>query len=75
MTYTATQVENAKRAYLSFLQYTTVAAQQPEICGTSQAQQRAEYHNGIVSKINAGDTELAKEWKLFFLKEQVKVYY
>jgi hypothetical protein len=72
MTYTATQIENAKRAYLSFLQYTTTAAQQPEIVGTSQAEQRAEYHNSIVSKINAGDAELAKEWKLFFLKEQVK---
>lgn len=72
MTYTATQIESAKRAYLSFLQYTTVSAQKPEIVGTSQAEQRAEYHNSIVSKIKSGDDELAKEWKLFFLKEAAK---
>ena len=72
MEYTAKQIENAKRAYNSFLQFTTVEAQNPEIVGRNAAEQRSEYHNNIVSIINNGNKELEKEWKLFFLNEEVK---
>ena len=31
-----------------------------------------DYHNRIVNEILAGNKELEKKWKLFFLKEEVK---
>jgi hypothetical protein len=31
-----------------------------------------DYHNRIVSDIRNGNKELEREWKLFFLKEEVK---
>jgi hypothetical protein len=72
MKYTAKQIENAKRAYNAFLQYTTVEAEKPEIVGQVEAENRAEYHNNIVSKIRNGNKELEREWKLFFCNEEVK---
>jgi len=72
MKYSEKQIENAKRAYNSFLHCTTVEAQNPEIVGQVEAENRAEYHNNIVSKIKAGDKELEREWKLFFCNEEVK---
>lgn len=72
MNYTAKQIENAKRNYTQFAQFTTIAAQQPEVVGYIVAEQRAEYHNRIVSAINAGDQAVIREWKEFFLNEEVK---
>lgn len=72
MTYTDTQIENAKAQYNSFLQITTVATQNPEIVGRNTAEQRAEYHNSIVNGIRNGNKELEREWKMFFLTEEVK---
>ena len=72
MTYTATQIENAKTAYNNMLVIRTVDSFEPQYIGYAQAEQRCEYHNNIVTKILAGDKELEKEWKLFFLKEAVK---
>lgn len=72
MNYTAKQIENAKRAYNNFLQYTTVEAQNPDIVGYNTAEQRCEFHNNIVSEILSGNKEIEKEWKQFFLNEEAK---
>lgn len=72
MNYSEKQIENAKRNYNTFLQYTTVEAQNPELVGYNTAEQRCEYHNNLVSAIRNGNKELEKEWKLFFLNEEVK---
>jgi hypothetical protein len=72
MTYTAEQIENAKRKYFNFLQIRTVASFDPQYIGYSAAEQRAEYHNRIVTAILAGDKAKENYWKTFFLNEQVK---
>lgn len=72
MEYTAKQIEKAKQNYKSFLVVRTVDSFDPEIIGWSQAEQRCEYHNNIVSGILSGNKDLEKEWKLFFLNEEVK---
>ena len=72
MTYTATQIENAKNNYNNFLKMHTIADYQVEIIGRNMAEQRCDYHNNIVSSILSGDAEIAREWKLFFLTEEVK---
>ena len=70
--YTQSQIENAKRKYNSFAQYRTVESYEPQYIGQSQAEQRCEFHNNIVSEIIKGNKEVQKEWKLFFLNEEVK---
>ena len=50
----------------------TVESYEPQYIGYAAAEQRCEYHNNIVNQILAGNKELEKEWKLFFLKEEVK---
>ena len=72
MEYTAKQIENAKRNYNSMLRIHTLADYDVETIGRNTAEQRMDYHNRIVSEILAGNKELEKEWKLFFLKEEVK---
>ena len=72
MNYTTKQIENAKRNYNAMLVLRTVESYQPQYIGWAAAEQRCEYHNRIVSQILAGNKELEKEWKLFFLKEEVK---
>jgi hypothetical protein len=72
MNYTATQIENAKKNYNAMLKYRTVDSYQPEFIGQHTAEQRCEFHNNIVREILAGNKELAKEWKLFFLTQEVK---
>lgn len=72
MEYTAKQIENAKANYNSFLRFKTLADYNTEIIGIDNAEQRMDYYNRIVSEILAGNKELEKEWKLFFLKEEVK---
>nr|WP_298658432.1 hypothetical protein [uncultured Flavobacterium sp.] len=72
MEYTAKQIENAKRAYNAMLVERTVQSYEPQYIGLAAAEQRCEYHNRIVAEIKAGNKELEKEWKLFFLKEEVK---
>jgi hypothetical protein len=71
MTYTQTQIENAKANYNAFLVLRSVESYQPEFIGWSQAEQRSEFHNNIVTSILNGNKEVEKEWKLFFLNEQV----
>jgi len=72
MRYTEKQIENAKRSYESFLQYTTAQQDINYIVNPFEAERRAEYHNSIVEKIVAGDKELEREWKLFFCNEEAK---
>ena len=72
MEYTAKQIENAKRAYNAMLVERTVESYEPQYIGWATAEQRCEYHNRIVAEIKSGNKELEKEWKLFFLKEEVK---
>ncbi|MBN2571315.1 MAG: hypothetical protein JXA68_04245 [Ignavibacteriales bacterium] len=72
MNYSAKQIENAKRNYNAFLQYTTAKEDSNYSVDPFEAERRAEFHNSIVSKIKDGNTELEKEWKLFFLNEEVK---
>ena len=72
MEYTAKQIENAKRNYNAMLKMQTLSDYDVENIGRNTAEQRMDYHNRIVSEIFAGNKELEKEWKLFFLKEAVK---
>ena len=72
MNYTTNQIENAKRDYSAMLVIRTVESYEPQYIGYAAAEQRCEYHNRIVSQILAGNQELASEWKLFFLNEEVK---
>jgi hypothetical protein len=72
MTYTATQIENAKRNYNAMLVTKTLADYDVQAMGVAAAEQRMEYHNKIIAEIKAGNKELEKEWKLFFLNEEVK---
>ena len=72
MIYSPKQIENAKRNYNSFLKIETLADYDVETIGSNTAYQRMDYHNRIVSEIKAGKKELEKEWKLFFLREEVK---
>ena len=72
MEYTVKQIENAKRKYNAMLKIQTLADYDVEHIGRNAAEQRMDYHNRIVSEILSGNKELEKEWKLFFLKEEVK---
>jgi hypothetical protein len=71
MEYTAKQIENAKRNYNAMLRIHTLADYDFETIGRNTAEQRMDYHNRIVSDIRNGNKELEREWKLFFLKEEV----
>jgi len=72
MNYTDTQIEIAKRNYNNFNQYTTVDAQQPNLIGYAESEQRCHYHNNIVDQIRNGNKQVIREWKQFFLTEAVK---
>lgn len=72
MEYTAKQIENAKANYNAMLVIRTVESYEPQYIGWNTAEQRCEFHNSIVTSILGGNKELEKEWKLFFLKEEVK---
>jgi hypothetical protein len=72
MNYTPKQIENAKRNYNAMLVIRTVESYDPYIVGWAAAQQRCEWHNNKVGAILAGDKALEREWKLFFLTEEVR---
>jgi DNA-binding FadR family transcriptional regulator len=72
MTYTASQIENAKRNYFNFLQIRTVSSFEPEFIGYAAAEQRCQYHNDIVNAILSGDKAKETYWKTWYLNEQVK---
>ena len=70
--YTEKQIENAKRNYFNFMRLHTLADYEVEVIGINTAEQRIEYHNRIVTAIRNGDKTLEREWKLFFLEQEVK---
>lgn len=72
MEYTAKQIENAKRNYNAMLRLHTLSDYDVNTIGIITAEQRMDYHNRIVSEIRNGNKELEREWKLFFLTEEVK---
>ena len=72
MNYTKKQIENAKANYNAMLAIRTVESYEPQYIGWNTAEQRCEFHNNIVTSILSGNKELEKEWKLFFLNEEVK---
>lgn len=72
MTYTDKQIANAQKNYNKMLVIRTVESYEPEYIGWAAAEQRCEHHNNIVRSILAGDKKLEREWKLFFLNEEVK---
>lgn len=72
MTYTATQIENAKSAYEAWLTIGTVESYQPEFIGWARAEQECAFKNDIVERILNGNKGLEREWKMFFLREEVK---
>ena len=72
MNYSNKQIENARRNYNAMLVMKTVESYEPQYIGWAAAEERCEYHNRIVSEILAGNKELEREWKLFFLNEEVK---
>lgn len=72
MEYTVKQIENAKANYNAMLVIRTVESYEPQYIGWAAAEQRCEHHNRIVTDIRNGNKELEREWKLFFLKEEVK---
>ena len=72
MNFTQSQIETAKINYNRFMTIRTVESYNPEIIGWAAAEQRSEHHNGIVADIRNGNKELEREWKLFFLMEEVK---
>jgi hypothetical protein len=72
MSYTQNQIQNAKRKYNAMLRIHTIADYDVSIIGMNTAEQRMDYHNSIVNSILAGNKDLEKEWKLFFLNEEVK---
>ena len=72
MEYTRSQIERAKRNYKNFLRIRTLEEYNPEYIGYAAAEQRMEYDNAVVTRIKAGDKALEREWKLFFLMQEVK---
>ena len=72
MEYTSKQIENAKKNYNAMLHFRTIESYSPEFIGWNTAEQRCEFHNNIVREIKSGNKEVEREWKLFFLKEEVK---
>jgi hypothetical protein len=72
MKYSATQIEKAKRNYNAMLRIHTLADYDIETIGRNTAEQRMDYHNRIVIDIRNGNKEIEREWKLFFLNEEVK---
>jgi hypothetical protein len=67
--YTEAQIAKAKAKYSDFMQIRSVQSFEPQYIGWATAEQRCEYHNNIVNSIIAGDKELEKYWKMFFIKE------
>ena len=72
MTYTSSQIENAKRNYSNFVKHETAKDQSCYDLNPNEAHRRAGFHNKIIGRILSGDIETIREWKLFFLTEEVK---
>lgn len=72
MNYTAAQNERAQRNYNAMMRIHTLADYDIETIGVITAEQRRDYHNSVVTSILNGNKGLEREWKLFFLNEEIK---
>lgn len=72
MKYTQQQIANAQKKYNAMLVIKKVSDYQPEFVGRHAAEQRCDSDNELVERIWAGDKELEREWKLFFLEQEVE---
>lgn len=70
--YTPSQIERAKSKYLEFLKERKVTYDDIQTVGRAEAENRVAFHNKIVQAIADGNKELEKEWKFFFLNEELK---
>ena len=64
MTYTADQIDRAKRMYMNFLVLKTIEDYDLTVTSLNVAQAEIQYHNNIVNQINAGNKELEREHKM-----------
>lgn len=71
MKYTDKQIENAKKSYTDFIRIHTLADYNVEVIGKCEAENRMNYHNTQIAKINAGDKAVEKHWKMFFINQVV----
>ena len=72
MKYTDSQISKAKARYNAFLIPSTVSLSDIENIGKLEATRRVDNHNSIINAILSGDKSLEREWKIFFLTEEVK---
>jgi len=72
MKYTATQIKKAEKNYTEMMRVRTLSDYDVDTIGVNTAEQRMQFHNDIITKINSGDKALERQWKLFFLNEEVK---
>jgi hypothetical protein len=72
MNYSEKQIENAKYSYNKMMVLKSINDYEVNVIGVNEAERRMEYHNNIVTDIRNGNKELEREWKLFFLTEEVK---
>ena len=70
---TQSQIERAKSNYTNFLVIRSVDSFEPEFKGWAAAEQSCEFHNKTINSILGGNKELEREWKMFFLNEQIKL--
>jgi hypothetical protein len=71
MTYTDRQIRDAKVNYNSMLVFKTLSNYDVETIGRNTAEQRMKFDNDLVSEIKNGNKDLEREWKLFFLRQEV----
>lgn len=71
MNYTEKQIKNAKKNYFEMLKLHTLADYDLNVLTVTEATQRMEKNNEIVLAILGGNKEVEKEWKTFFLRQEV----
>lgn len=70
--YTQQQIDNARRSYNSFMIKRNLADYDVDTIGYNEAVTRMDDHNNLVDAIAAGNIDLERKWKTFFLHEEVK---
>ena len=72
MNFTAKQIEAAKAKYNAFLKLESFADYNLDVLTKTEAGQRINDHNFIVTEILNGNMALEAKWKTFFLHEVAK---
>ena len=72
MTYTESQIAQAKANYNRAMRYHTLADYEVNVIGLNESERRMDFHNAIIDQIKAGNQEVIREWKLFFLNQEVE---